>query len=164
MFTVRFCGHCLTNSALIVESGFSEDKTNDDKATDIAVILKKSINTVLCGLFPTSHHYFARADGFDDVVLGKHADCGFDFWAIAGDHYDHRGRGEIDGFAVEVLDDLQCARAFFCAAEDLDEDELFGDGVVTGVLKAMNDIDELAYLHDDLLKPGGISGDADRHS
>ena len=117
----------------------------------------------LGGLFPTSHHDLAGADGLDDLVLGEHGDGGVDFRAVAGDHDDHGSGREIDGLAAEMLGDLERAGAVFRGAEDLDEHHFLGDGIMAGVLEAMDYIDQFSDLLDDLLKAGGVAGDADRH-
>ena len=77
---------------------------------------------------------------------------------------DHRGGSEIDGFAAEVLDDLQRLGPLGVVGEELHHDQLFHDGVLAVVLGAMDHVDELADLHDDLRKPLRITGNADGHA
>lgn len=123
-----------------------------------------SLGKSLGGLFTTSHDHLTSAHGLDDLVLREHGDCGINLWAVAIDHYHHRGRCEINGFATEVLGDLKRGRAVVLIAKKLDQNHFLGDGIVAGVLKAMDHIDQLIDLLDDLIETGGISGDTDGHA
>lgn len=125
---------------------------------------KKSANAISSRLFAAGHDDLAGADGLDDVELREHRDGGVDLRAIAVDHDDHRGRCEVDGFAGEVFGDLQGHRAFLGRALDLDEHHFLGDRIGGGVLEAMDHIDELADLHDDLAEALRVAGDADGHA
>ena len=63
-----------------------------------------------------------------------------------------------------MLDDLQDLGALGRAGGDFDEDEFFGNGVTIGVLDAMNDVDELIHLHDDLVQAFWMTADANGHA
>jgi len=76
---------------------------------------------------------------------------------------DHRRRSQIDGLAAEVLGDLKGLGAFVWGALQLHEAELPGDGVVGGVLEAMNHVDQLGDLLDDLLEAIRVAADANGH-
>jgi hypothetical protein len=49
-------------------------------------------------------------------------------------------------------------------AATLDEDHFLSDGVAVGVLDAVDDVDELVHLHDDLVQAFGMAADADGHA
>lgn len=116
------------------------------------------------GLFTTGHHYFTSADCFDDVELRKHSNGSIRFGAFARDHDDHAGRCQVDGFAIEVFADLQQLRAVLWSAGDLNHQQFPHHRVIAGVLVAVNDIDELVHLFDDLLKTIGVADDANGHA
>lgn len=115
-------------------------------------------------LFAAGHDDLAGADGFDDVELREHVDRGVHFQAVAVDHDDHRSWCQIDGFPGEMLGDLQGHRALFGRALNLDKHHFLGHRVVRGVLEAMDDVDELVDLHDDLRETFRITGNADGHA
>lgn len=117
----------------------------------------------LCRLLAACHDDLAGADGLDDLVLGEHGDGGIDLRALTGDHHDHGSGREIDGLATEVLGDLERAGAVVRRAQNLDEHHFLGDGILAGMLEAMDYIDQFSDLLDDLLKAGGVAGDTDRH-
>lgn len=114
--------------------------------------------------FTPSHDDFPGADRLDDLELGEHGEGGVDLDSVAGDHDDHRNRGEIDGFPGEVFADLKSLGAVVRGALQLDHHQFLGNGIVAGVLEAVDDVDELADLLDDLVESGGIAGDADGHA
>jgi hypothetical protein len=115
-------------------------------------------------LFAAGHDDFAGADGFDDFELGEHADGGVDLGGVSGDEGDHGGGREIHGLATEVLDDLQGRSLLGFICEKFHHDEFLDDGVFIRVLGAVDDVDELADLHDDLRETFRISGNADGHA
>ncbi len=115
-------------------------------------------------LLAAGHDDLPGAHGLDDFKLGEHRNRGIDLRGIPRDEGDHRGGGEINGFAAEVLDDLQGLGALLIAGEDLDHDELLDHGILGIVLGAVDHIDEFIHLHDDLLESLGIAGDADGHT
>jgi hypothetical protein len=63
-----------------------------------------------------------------------------------------------------MLSDLQGLRTLFWGAMNFNHQQLTHDGIVTGMLEAMHDIDEFTDLFDDLLEAGGIADDADGHA
>ena len=127
--------------------------------------LKNSKNVLKSGrLLAAGHDDLAGADRFDDLELREHRDGGIDLGGVSGNEGDHRCRGEIDGFSAEMLDDLERLGALFVAGEEFDEDQFLDHGVLGVVLGAMDDVDELADLHDDLAEAFRITGDADGHA
>ena len=115
-------------------------------------------------LLAPGHDDLAGADGFDDLELREHRDRGVHFEAVAGDQDDHRDGGEIHGLAAEMLGDLECLGAVLRRALDLDQDHFLGHRVVRGVLEAVDDVDQLGDLLDDLVEALRVAADADGHA
>lgn len=134
---------------------------------NVRVAVKISVFIVggtLSRLFSSGHHNFTSSHSFDDFERVHHGDCGINFGAVALKHRDHGFGGEVEGFSSEVIDDLQGLRAFVGIEDKLDEEHLLDDGVLGAVLEAVNDIDELVHLFNDLLEPLRVPRDAERHA
>ena len=110
------------------------------------------------------HDDFTGADGFHDVELAEQADGGIELVGVSSDESDEAVFLQIDGLTVVMLDDLQDLGALCGTGGDFDEDEFFGNGVTIGVLDAMNDVDELIHLHDDLVQAFWMTADANGHA
>ncbi len=119
-----------------------------------------TLGQVAC--FTASHHHLAGAYGFDDVEPSEQADGGIDFplsqpWSMA--IIDSSVRSMV--FPAEVFDDLQCVGAFIAADEHLDKNQFAHDRVMRCMLEAVDDVDELVHLQDDLAEPRRVAADPD---
>jgi hypothetical protein len=120
--------------------------------------------TILGRLEAAGHDDFTGADGFHDVEFAEQADGGVELIGVTSDEGDEAVFLEIDGLAVVMLDDLQDLGALHVACGDFDQDEFFGDGVAVSVFGAVDDVDKLIHLHDDLVQAFWMTADADGHA
>ena len=79
------------------------------------------------------------------------------------DHQDDR-RVEIHGLAVEVLDDLENLGAVPGRYVQFHQHHFLDDRILVRVLEAMDHVDELVALHDDLVQSLGMAADAHGHA
>lgn len=116
------------------------------------------------GLAVTSgHHYLTGPNGLNDLKLTKHHRDSIKLACGAREHCNHGGRTHIDGFSSEMLNDLKGGGALITVSENLHEEHFTDDGIGSGVLEAMDYIDELVDLLDDLVQSVGMTRDVDGH-
>jgi len=94
----------------------------------------------------------------------EQADGSVKLVGVASDQCNEAVFLQVNGLAIVMLDDLQDLGPFGGAGSDFDEDKFFGNGVTIGVLDAMNDVDELIHLHDDLVQAFWMTADANGHA
>jgi len=119
----------------------------------------------LCRVLASSHDDLSGSYGFNDVKLRDHANSGVNLWRISGDHRRHRGGGKVDSFPIKVFDYLQCVRALLRINDkEFNQEHLLDDGIRSGVLVTMHDVDQLGHLFDDLFKALRGALETDSHS
>lgn len=144
------------NPRVLTEGGVENER--------LALFWGFSASGLLRFVFAAEHDDLARADVFHDFELLEQTLQGINLGAVSGNLDNHGSHRHVHGIGVEMVAQLQDFGALFCSATDLDKGEFLFDGVCTGMVLRLHNVDQLFELLDDLHQDFRIAVSDDVHA